>query len=598
MSQTRPNRLHAVYAGLFLATIITYLPAAKSDFVNFDDPDYVTAEPHVRDGITPAGIRWAFTSGEAANWFPVTRLSHLLDVQLFGFKSGWHHVTNILIHGFAALLLFAFLSRATRDVWPSAFVAFLFALHPLHVESVAWVAERKDVLSAFFWFLTLWAYVRYTEMPGARRYAFVMASFALGLMAKPMIVTLPLILVLLDFWPLRRRPRILTEKAPFFALAAIIALITFAVQRASGAIAAGNIHPFNMRAENAILCYAIYIVKMFWPTRLAVFYPYPAQIPAWEVATAAVAMAAISIFVWRLSRSHPYLAVGWLWYVATLLPVIGLVQVGAQARADRYTYVPMTGLAMMLAFGAADLVYSRPRVKPAIAMFGVAVCAVLLCLTWKQEQVWADSGTLFQHALDIGAESDVAHHNLGNYLADSPGRLPEAIENYEAALRLNPNSATTCTDLGNALAKDPRRLAEAIAQYEAALRIADSAITRNNLASTLLRIPGRLDDAIAEYRAALRIDPDYADARRNLAIALQSGNAQAHLDAGNALMKTTGRVAEAVAEYEAALRIDPSWPRRRTTWESRYPRYPRDRVKRFSTLRLRFGSIRTTRMLT
>ncbi len=558
MSKTNPNQLYAVYAALFLATTLAHVSVARSDFVNFDDPDYVTANPYVRGGITWAGIRWAFTSGDAANWFPVTRLSHLLDVQLFGFESGWHHMSSVLIHAFAALLLFAFLYRTTYAVWPAAFVAFLFALHPLHVESVAWVAERKDVLSAFFWFLTLWAYVRYTEKPGGGRYALVLASFALGLMAKPMIVTLPFTLVLLDFWPLRRRPRILTEKAPFFALSGIVALITFAVQRASGAVVAGNIHSFSMRVENAILSYAIYIVKMFWPARLAVFYPYPAQIPDWQVAAAALAIAAISIVVWRLSRSHPYLAVGWLWYVATLIPVIGLVQVGAQARADRYTYVPMTGLAIMLAFGAAELVHRWPRAKPAIATLGVAACAVFACLTWVQAQVWANSGTLFQHALDAGAESDIAHHNLGNYLAELFGRLPEAIAHYEAALRINPDSPRTRTDLGNALAKDPQRLTEAIAQYEAALRIADSAITRNNLANTLLRMPGRLDEAIAQYRAALRIDPEYADARNNLAIALQSGSAQAHLDRANALMKTPGRLAEAVAEYEAALRIDPS----------------------------------------
>jgi tetratricopeptide (TPR) repeat protein len=543
-------------AGLFLATTLTYFPVAKFDFVNFDDPEYVTANPHVR-GLTH-GIKWAFTSGDAANWFPVTRLSHLLDVQVFGLESGWHHVPSVLIHAFAVLLLFAFLSRATQVVWPAAFVALLFALHPLHVESVAWAAERKDVLSAFFWFLTLWTYVRYTEKPGGRRYALVLASFALGLMSKPMIVTLPFTLVLLDYWPLRRRPRILTEKLPFFALSAVVALVTLAVQRASGAVAAGDIHPFPMRVENAILSYAIYIVKMLWPARLAVFYPYPEQIPQWELVAAAATIAAISIAVWRLSRSHPYLAAGWLWYLVTLIPVIGLVQVGAQARADRYTYVPMTGVVIMLAFGTADLVHRRPRAKPAMATLGVAACVVLVCLARMQTLVWANSGTLFQHALDAGAESDVAHHNLGNYLAELPGRLPEAIGQYEAALRINPDSARTRTDLGNALAKDSERLAEAVAQYHAALRIADSAVTRNDLANTLSRMPGRLDEAIAQYRAALAIDPDYSDARSNLAIALRSGNAQAHLDTANALMKTPGRAVEAVTEYEAALRIDPN----------------------------------------
>ena len=553
-----PAKPYLICASLFLTTALVYAPAARFEFVNFDDPDYVTANPHVRDGLTAGAIEWAFKSGDAANWFPLTRLSHLADVQLFGMDSGPHHLVNVLIHALAAILLFAFLYRATGALWPSALVAFLFALHPLHVESVAWISERKDVLSAFFWFLSLWTYVRYTEHPTALRYALALAAFALGLMSKPMIVTLPVTLVLLDFWPLRRKPRILTEKLPFFALAALVALITFSVQRASGAVAADNIHPLATRAANAMVSYAIYILKAFWPSGLAVFYPYPAAIPAWQVALAASTIAAISIFVWRLRRSHPYLAVGWVWYMITLLPVIGLVQVGAQARADRYTYVPMTGLTIMLAFGAAGIVRRHPRARTAIGATAIAACAVLALLTRAQAQVWTNSGTLFQHALDTGAERDVAHHNLGNYLAQAPGRLPEAIAQYEAALRINPDSVPARTDLGNALAQDPARLADAVAQYEAALRVADSAITRNNLANALSRMPGRLNEAIREYQAALKLDPDYQAARNNLAIAMKSGSAQAHLDTGNALLKTPGRAADAAVEYEAALRIDPN----------------------------------------
>jgi protein O-mannosyl-transferase len=330
--------------GLATATFLVYAQVWRFGFVNFDDPDYVNTSGR--------GVVWAFTSVDAANWFPVTRLSHILDVLLFGMRSGWHHLMNVVWHAAAAVLLFEFLHRATGARWRSAFVAFVFALHPLHMESVAWVSERKDVLSAFFWFLTLWAYTRYAQRPGRGWYAFTLTAFAVGLMAKPMMVTLPLVLLLLDLWPLGRRAY--GEKAPFFALSAASAIATFVVQRSAGAVGQLAVFPLGLRVENALVTYIIYIARMFWPVRLAVFYPYPADLPAWQPMLAAAAILAISVGVWRGFRKHPYLAVGWAWYLVTLLPVIGLVQVGAQARADRYTYLPMTGLAIMLAWGTAE----------------------------------------------------------------------------------------------------------------------------------------------------------------------------------------------------------------------------------------------------
>ncbi len=531
-----------IYAGLSLAILLAYLPVRSFDFVNFDDPDYVSANAHVRQGITPAGIAWAFTSTESANWFPLTRLSQMLDVEWFGLDAGMHHAMNVLLHAIAALLLFAFLYRATAAKWASALVAFVFALHPLHVESVAWIAERKDVLSALFWFLTLWTYVRYVEKPAAGRYAILLVSFCLGLMSKPMIVTLPFVLLLVDIWPLRR-PRTLTllrEKVPFFALSAASATITYLAQAASGAVEALSA-PFVLRVENALVSCLIYIWKTIWPTDLAVFYPYPSAIPVWQAIAAAVVLIAISVLTVRAIKARPYLAVGWFWYLGTLVPVIGLVQVGAQARADRYTYLPMVGLSIMIAWGLKDVVRRWPRTKNAIAGFAAAACALLTVLTSLQVRVWRDSESLFQHALNSTENNDIAEHNLGAFLMNIPGRSPEAVRHLEASLRIRPDSAKVHTDLGTALSSLPGRLPEAVEQYRAALRIAPGlAITHNDLGNTLTKMD-MLPEAIDEYRAALRIDPSYAEAHNNLGAALAR----------------SGRLPEAIAEFQEALRLQP-----------------------------------------
>ena len=634
---------------LFLATLAAYAQVRHFDFVNFDDPEYVTSNQHVRAGITPANVAWAFTSGEAANWFPLTRLSHMLDSQLFGLRSGWHHLTNVLLHALAVLLLFAFLNRSTGRRWPSAWVALIFALHPLHVESVAWVAERKDSLSAFFGLLALWSYVRYVERPAPRRYLLVAMAFGLGLMAKPMLVTLPFLLLLVDVWPLGRISHmwpdevahalmravsrlistpwwgrgspsspsvgmsadaarmsacatknglgrvnggswshiapLLREKIPLFAMAAAAAIATYLVQQAGGAVRSQDAFPLVLRFENASVSCIVYIAKMFWPARLAVFYPYPPGVPAWQAAAAALAIAAVSILVLRSLRKRPYLAVGWFWYLVTLAPVIGLVQVGAQARADRYTYIPMIGLTIMLAWGAADLFGRVPRARPAIAALAAATCAGCAVLTWVQAEYWHDSRTLFQHAVDVTEGNYLAHHNLGVALAETPGDLNQAIAHYQAALQIKPDYARAHTDLGSALAKLPGRLPDAMAEFRAALAIdPDLAIPHNNLGNTLAQA-GRWSEAISEYETALRIDPDYADARHNLAEAEynlglvlakadRSFEAIAHLEAalrlrpdypeahnnlGVVLSQAPGRINEAIAHFQAALRIDPNY---------------------------------------
>jgi protein O-mannosyl-transferase len=530
--------------------LAVYSQVLHFDFVNFDDPDYIANNSHVPQGITADGIEWALTSTEAANWFPVTRLSHMLDVQLFGLSPGWHHLTNVLFHTFATLLLFAFLYRATGVRSPSAFVAFVFALHPLHVESVAWVAERKDVLSAFFWFLALWGYVRYAERPGAVRYLLVLLAFCLGLMSKPMIVTLPLVMLLLDIWPLRR-PLRLWEKLPFFVLSLGAAIVTYAVQSGAGAAQAVQV-TLGLRAENALVSYVAYIANMFWPTRLAVFYPYPHDLPVWRVIIAALVLVGVSTVVFRRFRTEPYLAIGWLWYLVTLVPVIGLVQVGAQARADRYTYVPMVGLSIILAWGAVSIVLRWPRTKTAIVALAAAACAACVLLTFLQIQYWRNSETLFQHAIDVTSGNYVAEHNLGTELIEEPGRLPEAIHHLEAAVRIKSDSARAHSDLGSALSKLPDRLPQVIAEYQLAVRYSPgSAIPHYNLGNAL-EAAGRLPEALAEWDAAIRLDPAYAPR-------LKQPMAEAHNNLGVALASSPGRLPEAISHLEAALRLAPDY---------------------------------------
>ncbi len=550
---------------LFLVTAAVYSPVRHFGFVNFDDPDYVSANPHVRRGLTADTAAWAWQSTEAANWFPLTRLSHLLDYQLFGLDAGPQHVVSVVLHALAAVFLFLFLHRATGSLWPGTLVAFLFALHPLHVESVAWISERKDVLCALFWFLGLWAYVWYAERPTPVRYGLVLAPFILGLLSKPMIVTFPLLLLLLDWWPLKRRA--LLEKVPFFALSAASAVVTFAVQRGAGATEALQV-PLASRAGNALLSYAGYIVTMFWPARLAVFYPYPKEIPVWEVMAAAAVLCGITgLLVWAGVKQ---LLVGWAWYLVTLLPVIGLVQVGAQSHADRYTYVPMVGIWIMLAWAV--------QKWRAVAIVTAAACIAFVPVTWAQIGYWYDSETLFRHALAVTDDNDVAHHNLGVALAEVPGKLPEAIQHYRAAIAIRPDSARAHTDLGSALARLPGHTEEAIAEYREALRIApDAAIPHNNLGNALLQA-GRVPEAIAEYQTAVRLDPEYAEAHSNLAVALAQApgsapqavaeyeaalkvnpdSAQAHAGLAAALAANPSRLADAMAEYETALRLGPS----------------------------------------
>ena len=542
--------------GLLLTTIAIYARVRHFDFVNYDDPDYTTGNLHVRQGLTVQGLEWALTSRDAANWFPVTWVSHMLDAQFFALDSGWAHLHNVLLHSLAAVLLCLFLTRATGARWRSALVAFLFASHPLHVESVAWVAERKDVLSASFWFLTLWAYVRYTERPGWGRYLAVASSFCLGLMAKPMLVTLPFVLLLLDYWPLarlrQRESKVIWEKLPLFALSGAAAAITWLVQQHAGAVKA---LPLDTRVANATFSYATYIAKTFWPTKLAVFYPYPRGFPFFPILGALLLLAAVTAGAIVLRRSAPYLLTGWGWFAITLLPVIGLVQVGGQARADRYMYIPMVGLLIMLVWGAAQIL-EKWQAKALAVPLAAAACVACAALTWIQVGYWRNSETLFRHALAVTNDNSVANHNLGNALMAKPGRLSEAIPYLEAAVRIDPDSPPAHTDLGSALARTGN-LSGAIAQFEAAILLApDAPIPHNDLGSALTEA-GRVPEAIAEFQTALRLDPDFDEARDNLAAAQAGGSGETHLSRGVALLKA-GDTSGAIAELESALRADPN----------------------------------------
>ncbi|HZS55358.1 MAG TPA: tetratricopeptide repeat protein [Bryobacteraceae bacterium] len=545
---------------LVIAVFGVYAPASHFNFVNYDDPDYVTRNPHVSQGLTADSIRWAITSGDAANWFPVTRLSHIFDYQLFDLDSGAHHLMNVAFHACAALLLFLFLERATACRWPSAAVAFLFALHPLHVESVAWIAERKDTLSALFWFLTLWLYVWYAERPGRLRYALVLLSFCLDLMSKPMAVTLPIVLLLLDYWPLKRKGAWL-EKVPLFALAAASAVITFAVQQSSGAVKTLATFPLPLRIENALVSYGVYLAKTFWPSRLAVFYPFPADIPIWKPIVAVLVIGAMSLLVWRLRVRQPYLIVGWLWFLITLLPVIGIVQVGVQSRADRYMYLPMTGLLIMLAWGALHLILWKPGLKwAAFALAGIVCAASATAATW-QLATWQNSGTLFEHALAVTQRNDIAEHNLGTYLLDVPGQLPTAIAHLQKALEINPASVSAHSDLGIALAKSGH-IPEAIREFKTALQLdpsaqqprqnleaaraqqqsADSAEAHYNRGVELMKSKNMLE-AIQEFAVAISRNPNYAEAHNDLGVAYSS----------------SGHLSQAITQFEAAVRINPNY---------------------------------------
>jgi tetratricopeptide (TPR) repeat protein len=546
---------------LVAATLAAFWRVGGNDFVAYDDATYVTGNAHVRAGLTAAGVRWAFTSREAANWHPLTWLSHMADVEVLGLAPGRHHAESLLLHALNAVLLFLVLGGATGALLPSAAAAALFALHPLHVESVAWAAERKDVLCALFWLLTLGAYVRYARRRTAGRYLVVVALFSLGLLAKPMLVTLPFVLILFDWWPLGRllppgraaagppaqpAAALLAEKVPLLLLAAASSWVTLLAQQAGEAVvSAGNL-PLVARFANAAVAYGTYLSKTLWPVGLSVFYRYPAAAPAPLLWGAALALlAAGTALVVRGRRTAPFLLVGWLWFLGTLVPVIGLVKVGAQFIADRYTYLPLVGIFIAAAWGGAVLARGGRGRQAVLGGAVAAALAICAALTWAQVGVWRDSRSLFEHALGVDPDNWLAHNNLGTVLT-AAGSLDAAAAHYRAALRVKPDYETAHYNYANLLV-GAGRLDEAAAQFREALRLSPRyAEASDNLGALLLR-QGKFEEARRQFQATLEVSPDLPQARNNLGVALQK----------------LGRRAEALPQFAAAVQLDPGFFRAR-----------------------------------
>lgn len=501
---------------LFLLTLILFLRATPADFLVYDDPMYVTQNPHVRAGLSLSTIRWAMTTFYAANWHPLTWLSHALDEQLFGPGPIGPHCVNVVLHALSATLLFVFLTETTGRRWPSAFAAALFAWHPLRVESVAWVAERKDVLSGVFFFLTLLAYVHYVRKPGLRRYLAIVAAFALGLMAKSMLVTVPFVLLLIDFWPLQRQytNRLILEKLPPLALSAASSVLTWLAQGGGGAIASLRYVPMSERCANAIVSYARYIEKMIWPTRLSVFYPLPRHWPFALVSAIAIMLVLLTLVAVAQRRQRPFLQTGWLWFLGMLFPVNGLVQVGSQSIADRYTYLPSVGLCIIFSWEGADLWQRFRMLRMPLSVAGAAAVMMMMALpTFRQTGFWHDSQTLFHHAFEVTGSNYVAHDNLGgDFLAR--GDLDNAEREYPATLRDEPTFYYAHNAL-SLIQLQRGRLDEAKAEFEQSLRFHDDQRTRFQLGNIAAK-RGRLDEAEAEYDFAAALDPGNTSVPYNL----------------------------------------------------------------------------------
>jgi Flp pilus assembly protein TadD len=540
----------AICAALVLLTLATYWPAINHEFVNYDDDDYVYENEVVQGGLTAQNIYWAFTSTEAANWHPLTWLSHMLDCQLYGLDAGGHHLSSLILHIAGTLLLFLLLASATGARVCSAVVAALFALHPLHVESVAWIAERKDVLSGLFWMATLAAYVRYAARPGPRRYLPVAILLALGLMAKPMLVSLPLVLLLLDYWPLQRRegwPRLIREKIPLAALAIASSIITLIAQKSGMAVSSLAQHPLSLRAGNALLSYATYVLKMFWPVDLAVLYPHPgSDLPWLRVIASALLLAAISIAACRMRRSRPYFIAGWLWFLVTLVPVIGIVQVGGQAWADRYTYIPYIGLFIAIVWGAGDLLSRvKPR-KASVALVAIAACLpVVICAGTARNQLgyWQNSVTLFERTLQVTGDNGATLVNLAEHLS-SEGKYEEALVYLKRAHDLNPEQVKVLYDIGIVL-HNLERYNEAAHWFRLAIRRDPMLADAHLYLGAGMMQQRRFTAAYQNFSRAAEIRPDNPDAHFNMGVAMA---AQQRLD-------------EAIAHYNRALELRPGYAR-------------------------------------
>jgi len=661
----RPPRHHIwlVAIGLTAATLAIYGQAPQFDFVSWDDPGYIYENPHIAQGITMESVKWAFSSGYASNWHPITWISHMVDIEMFGLERGpgesvlrgpgGHHLVSVLLHVANSLLLLWLLTRMTGAFWPSALTAALFALHPLRVESVVWASERKDVLSGLFFMLTLLAYHGYTQRPTLRRYLLVFTSLALGLMSKPMLVTVPFVLLLLDLWPLRRmqfeqpstlryaapgketkvskvhssavsagsaeKPKnqslcfvnfvafcskivtakrteptvsesnpapglrfLILEKLPLLALVLASGLVTMFVQKAGGAVSSLDRLPWAWRLVNAPVAYAMYLLKTLWPSHLAYNYPHPGALQTerfseWVVwaGIAILCLGLVSVIAVCVARSRPYLLIGWLWFLGMLVPVIGLMQVGNQAWADRYAYLPLVGVYVMISWSLARCVQLRPMLRRAVIAIVLVALLTLLPCSWRQASVWRDGQTLYEHALAVTRNNFMAHYNLANDLQKS-GRIDEAVIHHQQALSINPNLVNVHNNLGNIFARSGRP-EEAFEHYREALLSDPNYVEAHGNWGNALQTMGRHEEAIGHYEKALEIEPTYFEAQYNWAKALRRlgkpDEAILHFkqallinpklaEAHNALgliAESQGRVPEAIGYFEQALQLKPDY---------------------------------------
>jgi len=602
-SRIHGGRVVTGIVSVFLAVIVwtAFGRALNHGFVGYDDQNYVLRNPRVTNGLTLDGIQWAFTHVHATNWHPLTTISHMLDCQLYGLQPWGHHLTNILLQATAAILLFLALRELSGDPWPSLFVAAIFAVHPLRVESVAWVSERKDVLSGVFFMLTLWAYARYarSDARSSFRYITVVVFFALGLMCKPTLVTLPFVLLLLDYWPLGRvRPSssrghgvtrdrwlwLVVEKLPLFALSAVSCVATLLAQKQ--ALEESVKAPLGERVGNALISYVVYVGQMIWPAHLAVLYPYPEgylKVTQAILALLVLLLISVAFLLWR--RKYPFLLIGWLWYLGMLVPVIGIIQVGSQVRADRYTYLPQIGLYLLVAWGAMELFHRWRRSREVLAAAAMFIIMALITRSYLQTSYWRDTETLWKHAIANTSNNYIAHTNLAQTLSQS-GRFAEAIAECREALKIKPDFAAAHNNLGTALqdkqsgdgaSGDYRAVDEAIEHYRKALQIKpDFTQAHSNLGNALLQT-GRTDEAIAQFQKTLELEPNDAEAEFSLgnaflqkrevneaiahyrkAVEIRPDYAQARNHLGNAFV-AEGKYSEAIANYEAALSIRPDY---------------------------------------
>ena len=545
--------------GLIAFTVFVYAPVRHYGFVDFDDPQYVTENSHVLLGLSWNGMSWALITGYLSSWHPLTWVSLMLDAQMYGTTAAGYHLTNLLFHVANTLLLLGLLHWMTGALGRSAFVAALFAVHPLHVESVAWVSERKDVLSTLFWMLTLLAYVAYARKPGMARYTLVLVLFAFGLMAKPMLVTLPFVLLLLDIWPLGRlslgaapesislsrlwstATKLIWEKFPLFTLSVASSVVTLVVQQRGGSVLGLERISLSERLANVAVSYVSYISKMFWPVGLAAVYPYPRFLPGWHVMGALTLLIAISLVAIWSARQRPYVSVGWFWYLGTLVPVVGLVQVGNQAMADRYTYIPLIGLFLAVVWGMTEILAQWPpghRVRSAAAGVVIFACAVT---ARRQVRYWKDDFALWGHTIETTAANPLAQHNLGYALA-AAGKLDEAVGHYREAIRIRPDYALAHNSLGVALGTQGR-IDEALQEFTESVRFdPNSANAQSNLGA-MLYTKGQNVEAASHYSQALRLDPGNAMAQYNIGL----------------LLVDEGKTEEAAQHFQAALRINPRY---------------------------------------